>query len=721
MPEEQPSVRVRPGKSYPLGATWDGNGVNFALYSANAHRVDVCLYSEDSSSEPSEVITLPECTNQIWHGFVPDVQPGTLYGFRVHGTFDPQRGLRFNASKLLLDPYAKAIHGEVKWDPSVYAYDFDDPDDDLSLSDEPDDQWLPKSVVIDPTFDWEDDKHPEHRWTDTIIYEVHVKGFTKQFPDMPAELRGTYRGLAHPSAIKHLTDLGVTAVELLPVHAFVDDEFLVQKGLRNYWGYSTLGYFAPEGRYAQSTTGGEQVREFKEMVKALHAANIEVILDVVFNHSCEGNHLGPMLSFRGIDNTTYYRLLPDKPRYYMDLTGTGNTMNLAHHQVLKLVTDSLRYWVTEMHVDGFRFDLASTLGREHFDFDPHGGFFDAIHQDPLLSQVKLIAEPWDVGEGGYQVGNFPILWSEWNDRFRDGVRTFWQTQDGGLADIGYRLTGSSDLYEGSARGPRAGVNLITTHDGFTLEDLVSYAEKHNEANGEDGQDGHDHNISANYGVEGPTDDPAIRALRARQKRNMMASLIFSQGVPMISGGDEIGRTQQGNNNAYCQDNEINWFDWDLDDDKQDFLAFVQHAIRIRQEHPILRLHRFFRGRPAAPNSFKDLTWFRADGHEMEEEDWDAAGARVLGLRISGNAIEELDDEGYPITTPTLLLLLNAGQEDIEFSMPAVNRGTEIDSWKVLLDTSDPRGHSSDSFNEHKAITLKSRTLILCEGLQGPVN
>lgn len=720
MSSDESVIRVRPGKPAPLGATWDGSGVNFALFSEHAERVEVCLFDADDLTQPAHVIELPERTTEVWHGFVPDVRPGTPYGFRVYGPFDPEQGLRFNPSKLLLDPYAKAIYGTVEWDESVYSYTFDDPEDDLSISHVPNDKWVPKAIVIDPAFDWEGDTLPGHAWSDTVIYEVHVKGFTKLHPGVPEPIRGTYRGFAHPAAIRHLTDLGVTAVELLPVHEFVDDQFLVKKGLKNYWGYSTLGFFSPENRYSSSNECGGQVIEFKEMVKALHAANIEVILDVVFNHTCEGNHLGPTLSFRGIDDSSYYRLLPGKPRYYMDLTGTGNTINLAHPQVLKLVTDSLRYWVEEMHVDGFRFDLAATLGREHSDFDPHGGFFDAIHQDPLLSQVKLIAEPWDVGEGGYQVGNFPLIWSEWNDRFRDGVRTFWQTPDDGLADFGYRLSGSSDLYEKSGRGTRASINLITTHDGFTLHDLVSYGEKHNEANGEDNRDGNDHNISANYGVEGPTDDPAINALRERQKRNMMASLLFAQGVPMICGGDEIGRTQDGNNNAYCQDDKISWFDWNLNDEQTAFNAFTRHVLSVRSDHPILRLRGFFKGRPAEPNSIKDLTWFHPDGAEMTEANWSDSTCRALGIRIAGNTIDELDEEGFPITTPTLLLIVNASEDDMSFKLPEVERGEGVDSWKVLVDTDAASGQSDARLPQFSEFELKGRTVMLCEGLEGPV-
>ena len=707
-------MRIRPGSPAPLGATWQGDGTNFALFSAHAARVELCLFETDDQTTPSHVIELPERTTQVWHGFVPDVGPGTRYGYRVHGSFDAERGLRFNGSKLLLDPYARAIDGTVTWDESVYSYDFADPEDDLSLSDVPNDAWVPKSVVVDPAFDWGDDHHPRHAWSDTIIYEAHVKGFSERNTAIPEELRGTYAGLAHPASIAHLTELGVTTLELLPVHAFVDDAFLATKGLRNYWGYSTLGFFAPEARYAAPDGVGSQVTQFKEMVKALHAAGIEVILDVVFNHSCEGNHLGPTLSFRGIDNPTYYRLLPDKPRYYMDLTGTGNTMNIAHPQVLKLVTDSLRYWVEDMHVDGFRFDLASTLGREMYDFDPRGGFFDAVHQDPVLSRVKLIAEPWDVGEGGYQVGNFPLIWSEWNDRFRDGVRAIWQGDNAGPAEIANRIAGSSDLYQASGRDPRASINVITTHDGFTLNDLVTYAEKHNEANGEDNRDGHDHNISANYGIEGPTDDLAITDLRERQKRNMLAMLFLSLGVPMLCGGDEIGRTQQGNNNAYCQDNEISWLDWELDDCRQDLLAYVQTLTTIRRERPLLRRHRFFEGRPLVPDGLKDIAWFRPEGPEMVDGDWSNPAYRAIAIRLAGDALKELDENGDPIEATSLLILLNAHEGEVTFSLPTVDRGSTITTWQEVLNTDDPRGAGEALHAEGDAVVVPGRTVILCE-------
>ncbi|MGC4191909.1 MAG: glycogen debranching protein GlgX [Thermomicrobiales bacterium] len=710
------TARIRPGRPYPLGSSWDGAGTNFAIYSERAEAIEICLY-EDGEDTPSRTFRLPESTTRVWHGYVEGVGPGTFYGIRAYGPFAPEHGLRFNAAKVLLDPYAKAIHGSVTWDSSVYSYSFEDPEDDLSLDEMPSDAAVPKAIVVDPTFDWGDDTLLDRPWEETIIYEVHVKGFTQQHPDIPEHLRGTYSGLAHPAAIDYLKRLGVTAVELLPIHAFVDDQFLVSKGLRNYWGYSTLGFFAPEGRYAADAAAGAQVNEFRAMVKALHAAGIEVILDVVFNHSCEGNHLGPTLSLRGLDNTTYYRLLPDKPRYYMDLTGTGNTLNLAHPQVLKLVTDSLRYWVEEMHVDGFRFDLAATLGREHVSFDTHGGFFDAIHQDPVLSRVKLIAEPWDIGEGGYQVGNFPLIWSEWNDRFRDGVRTLWQTNDAGLADVGYRLSGSSDLYQASGRRPRTSINLITTHDGFTLADLVSYASKHNEANGEDSQDGTDHNISANYGVEGPTDDPEILDLRDRQRRNLMAFLLFSQGVPMLCGGDEIGRTQQGNNNAYCQDDEISWFSWKPSERDQAFFDFVAHAVETRRTFPILRLRQYLRGQPTEPGEIKDLTWFRPDGGEMVDGDWFDPSFRAMALRIAGDTLQELSDDGTPLSSPTMLMLFNAAETDIPFRFPEVDRDEAVRSWRVLVDTNDMRGQSEAIHAEHAELVVPSRTVMLCEGIE----
>ena len=707
---------IRPGTHYPLGATWTGEGTNFAVFSAHAERVDVCIY-DNGDDIPSRTVTLQERTNYIWHGLVPDVGPGTRYGFRVHGTYDPESGHRFNPSKVLVDPYAKAIDGHVTWDNAVYPYDIEGPEDDLEPDAVHNDAYVPKSVVIDPAFDWQGDTSPDRPLLESVIYEVHVKGFTKLHPDVPEELRGTYAGLAHPAAIEHLKNLGVTAVELLPVHEFVDDHFLTQRDLRNYWGYSTLGFFAPANRYSSSGSRGEQVTEFKEMVRNLHAAGLEVILDVVYNHTCEGNHLGPMLSFKGLDNYSYYRQIPGRPRYYMDFTGTGNTLNVPNPQVLTMVTDSLRYWVTEMHVDGFRFDLAPVLARERYEVDPRGGFLDAVHQDPVLSRVKLIAEPWDIGEDGYQVGRFPPLWSEWNDRFRDTVRGFWNTPSGPVADMGYRLTGSSDLFKDTGRGPVASINFIAAHDGFTLRDLVSYNEKHNDANGENSNDGHDHNLSANYGAEGPTDDPDINAIRLRQQRNMLATVFLSQGVPMILGGDEFGRTQGGNNNAYCQDNEISWFDWSLRESERDLVSFVTRLIRIRHDQPILRRRRFFRGQPRRPTGLKDLSWLKPDGTEFNDDDWNDESLPALGLRMPGDSIEERDEDGNVIETSSLLILLNRSEEPLEFQLPLVDRLSTTDHWQMILTTDHPTGEASERYPENSSIEIPGRTVMLFEGVE----
>jgi glycogen operon protein len=708
-----PQTAIQLGSPHPLGATWTGDGTNFAVFSAHAKRIDICLY-DDRDHEPARIITLTDQTNQIWHGFLPSVMPGTRYGIRAYGDYNPARGHRFNSGKVLIDPYARAIDGQVAWDPLMFAYDQEDPDDELAINPAANDAHMPKGVVIDSAFDWQGDQRPNVPWMETVIYETHVKGFTKRHPDIPEELRGTYGAMWHPAVIEHLTSLGVTSVELLPIHAFVDDNILLQKGLTNYWGYNTLGFFAPEARYAAGREPGGQVKEFKTMVRELHRAGLEVILDVVYNHTCEGNHLGPTLSFRGIDNASYYRLLPGKPEYYLDFTGTGNTINASHPQVLTLILDSLRYWVEEMHVDGFRFDLASALGRENYEFDPRGGFFDAIHQDPLLSQVKLIAEPWDIGEDGYQVGNFPIRWSEWNDKFRDDVRSFWQLDNKAVADMGYRLTGSSNLYEWSGRGPSASINLVTAHDGFTLRDLVSYSEKHNAANGENNQDGHSHNVSANYGEEGPTSSPEILAVRSRQQRNMLATLIFSQGVPMLLGGDEINRSQRGNNNAYCQDNELSWYDWHLTEEDQALKEFVAAALEIRRQRPLLRRRRFFKGTPVSVDSFNDVTWLRPDGGEMTAENW-AKGSSSLGMRLSGNLIEESDREGRVITTPSLFMILHANEAATTFLVPLIKRSDEERTWKVLLTTDCPTGDSDASYEEGTELTVPGRTIMLLEG------
>jgi len=701
-----------PGTSYPLGATWDGSGTNFALFSEHATGAELCLFDDASAPSESSRITLSEQTAYVWHTYVPGIGPGQAYGFRVDGPYEPDHGDRFNAKKLLIDPYARALTGSVDWSGPVHDYRMGERGSDLRMDRRNDARYVPRAVVINPAFDWGDDRLPRTPWHNSVIYETHVKGMTRCHPDIPEEHRGTYTGLTHPTILDHLVELGVTAVELLPVHAYVDDAFLVVKGLRNYWGYNTIGFFAPEGRYASKGTHGEQVTEFKEMVKAFHAADIEVILDVVYNHTAEGNHLGPSLSFRGIDNAAYYRLLPDQKRYYLDFTGTGNTINVRHPQVLQLIMDSLRYWVQEMHVDGFRFDLAAALARELFDVDRLAAFFDIIHQDPILSRVKLIAEPWDVGQGGYQVGNFPVLWTEWNGKYRDTTRAFWRGDQRRVAEMAYRLTGSSDLYQGDGRRPYASINFVTCHDGFTLEDLVSYDEKHNDANGEHNRDGHDDNLSSNYGVEGPTDDPEILALRDRQKRNFLATILLSQGVPMLCGGDEFGRTQNGNNNAYCQDNAINWFDWRLDQRDKALLAFTQRLTRIRSEHPTLRRRKFFQGRRIRGSEVKDLTWFRADGREMTEAEWQDEHLSALALRLAGDAIDERDARGNRIIGDTLVFMLNANVESVHFRLPALEQELYF-GWEVLVDTTVPDGSSDTVIGGAGSVALEPRSVLLC--------
>ncbi len=668
-----PAVIPWPGRPYPLGATFDGAGTNFALFSEVAERVELCLFDE-AGSETRHV--LPETTGHVWHGYIPTVTPGQRYGYRVHGPWAPGDGQRCNPAKLLLDPYAKAIEGTVTWHEACYPYRPGSPDrrDDRDSA-----PHVPRSVVINPFFDWSEDHLPRRSLHESVIYEVHVRGFTMTHPGIPDDVRGTYAGLAHPAALQHLTDLGVTAIELMPVHQFVHDQSLVDRGLRNYWGYNSIGFLAPHNEYASTGQSGDQVGEFKAMVRSLHQAGIEVILDVVYNHTAEGNHLGPMLAFRGIDNEAYYRLTDDR-RYYMDYTGTGNSLNVRHPHVLQLIMDSLRYWVLEMHVDGFRFDLASTLARELHDVDRLSAFFDLIHQDPVISQVKLIAEPWDVGEGGYQVGNFPVLWSEWNGRYRDTVRDFWRGEPGAMADFAYRLTGSSDLYEGTGRRPYASINFVTAHDGFTLADLVAYNEKHNEANGENNRDGDSHNRSWNCGVEGPTDDPGILALRRRQRRNMLATMLLSQGVPMLLGGDELGRSQHGNNNAYCQDGPISWHDWANAD--QAMLEFTTRLIAFRLEHPVFLRRRFFQGRPIHGSDLADIVWFTTDGVEMAEEDWGMGHVRDLGMLLSGDAIPTRDERGEPIVDDTFYLMFNALDGAIDATLPA-ERG---ERWQIVMDT-----------------------------------
>ncbi len=673
-----------PGKPYPLGATWDGTGVNFALYSENATKVELCLYDGRSRRE-SDRIQLPEQTAFVWHGYVPNLQPGQLYGYRVHGPWEPARGLRFNPAKLLIDPYAKAVAGRIDWDKPIFPYRFGGENSDMVIDRRDSASGMPKGIVTSPYFDWEHDRPPRIPLSDSIIYEVHVRGFSMLNEQIQPELRGTYAGLASAAALKYLKRLGVTAVELMPVHQFVHDKVLVDRGLRNYWGYNTLNYFSPESQYCSSGDQGSQVPEFKAMVKALHREGIEVILDVVYNHTAEGNQLGPMLSFRGIDNPTYYKLVPDNQRYYMDYTGTGNSLNVRHPQVLKLIMDSLRYWVTEMHVDGFRFDLAATLARELHDVDRLSAFFDIIHQDPIISQVKLIAEPWDVGNGGYQVGNFPVLWAEWNGKYRDTVRRYWKGDEGQLSDLGYRFTGSSDLYQNDGRRPNASINFVTAHDGFSLEDLVSYNDKHNEANGENNQDGANDNNSWNMGAEGPTDNPDILAARERQKRNFLATLLMSQGVPMICGGDELGRTQHGNNNAYCQDNEISWYDWKLDPRKKKLLEFTCKLIEFRKRHPNFRRRRFFQDREVYHPSSKDIAWYRTDGQEMTQEQWNTGWMRSLAMMLNGATLGQVDNAGEPITDDTFLVMLNSSGDSVTYTLPQSprNRG-----WRLLLNTYD---------------------------------
>ena len=675
-------MRIKPGRPYPLGATWDGAGVNFALFSECATKVELCLFDSADASAASQTISLHERTDQVWHCYLADVLPGQLYGYRVHGPYDPANGHRFNHNKVVLDPYAKLIGRDVRWNDALFGYKIGE--DDLSFDERDSAAFAPLAMVVDTAFTWGDDRPLRTPWHKTLIYEVHVKGFTKQHSDIPEALRGTYAGLATEAAIKHLKDLNVTAVELLPVHHFLNDRHLVEKGLSNYWGYNTLSYFAPQATYDAPGNNLEAVHEFKMMVRSLHRAGIEVILDVVYNHTAEGSHMGPTLSWRGIDNASYYRLSPDDPRYIMDFTGCGNTLNMQHPKVLQLIMDSLRYWVTEMHVDGFRFDLASTLARELFEVNKLGAFFDIIHQDPILSQVKLIAEPWDVGPGGYQVGNFPPGWTEWNGKYRDDVRRFWKG-DGGLANVlATRLCGSPDLYEWSGRKPYASVNFITCHDGFGLKDLVCYNGKHNDANGEDNRDGADNNDSWNCGHEGPTDDADIIALRARQKRNFMTTLILSQGVPMLLAGDELGHTQNGNNNTYCQDNELSWLNWELAEDQQRFLAFVKKLTQLRREQAVLQRRSFFNGRSIRGEGVTDVSWFSPSGKDMADTDW-GGFVKCLGMRLAGDLIGEVNEDGEPIVGDTLLMLLNADHNPIPFVLPPTNPHHK---WERLLDTAN---------------------------------
>lgn len=679
-------IKVLHGKPSPLGATWDGEGVNFAIYSENATKIELCLFDSKDPGKEIQRFTIEEVEGNTWHIYLVGAKPELLYGYRVYGPYEPEKGLRFNPAKLLIDPYAKAIQGSVNWQSPVFGYQLGHEDGDLSRNDE-DDAWgMPKGVVINPFFPWDDVPAPHIPWSRTVIYETHVRGLTMKHPAIPPELRGTYAGVASPAMIKYLQTLGITAVELMPVHDFPDDKHLVDRGLHNYWGYNTTNYFSPTAKYSSAGDRGEQVTEFKTMVKALHKAGIEVILDVVFNHTSEGSRFGPTLSFRGIDNPTYYVLTEDK-RYYYDYTGTGNSLNVRHPQVLRLIMDSLRYWVLEMHVDGFRFDLAATLARELHEFDRLSGFFDIIYQDPVLSNIKLIAEPWDLGPGGYLVGKFPILWTEWNGEYRDTVRRYWKGDDGFVSGLGNRLTGSSDLYQGTGKGPYASINFMTAHDGFTLNDLVSYNQKHNEANLEDNRDGTDNNMSWNCGAEGPTDDPAVNELRERQKRNFLATLFLSQGVPMLLGGDEISLTKNGNNNSYCQDNEISWYNWELDEKSKNLLEFTRSLIRLRRDHPVLRRRKYFWGRPIFGAAVRDLLWLRCDGQEMTDEDWNTSWMQCLGLFISGKLTDEVDIEGLTLPDDSLLIILNAHHQEISFALPdGIFKGT----WEVVIDTSSDR-------------------------------
>ncbi|MFC4947520.1 glycogen debranching protein GlgX [Pseudonocardia sp. GCM10023141] len=673
-------MHIWPGSPYPLGATYDGGGTNFSIFSEVAERIDLCLLSDDGTETR---VPLPERNGLTWHGYLPRIAPGQRYGYRVHGPHDPATGRRCNPAKLLLDPYAKAIDGHITWNESLFSYRFDDPD---AFNDADSGPNAMTSVVINPFFDWANDRPLRIPYNETIIYEAHVKGMTMRHPDIPEDVRGSYAGIAHPAMIRHFQELGVTAVELMPVHQFVHDSTLADKELSNYWGYNTIGFFAPHNDYACFGTRGEQVMEFKTMVRSLHRAGIEVILDVVYNHTAEGNHLGPTLSFRGIDNQAYYRLVDGDEQHYYDTTGTGNSLNVRHHESLRLIMDSLRYWVTEMHVDGFRFDLASSLAREFHDVDRLSAFFDLVNQDPIVSQVKLIAEPWDVGDGGYQVGGFPPLWTEWNGKYRDTVRDFWRGEPSSLGEFAARFTGSSDLYEADNRRPIASINFVTAHDGFTLADLVSYNDKHNDANGEGNNDGESHNRSWNCGVEGPTDDDDVIALRERQKRNIIATLLLSQGVPMIAHGDELGRTQQGNNNVYCQDNELSWVDWAEARGNDVLTEFVTRLTALRTAHPVFRRQRFFQGRPIAGSNIDDIAWLRPDGQQMTDDDWTGEHTSSLAVFLNGEGIPDRDQLGGRITDDSFLLLINAHHQLSTFTLPDPSYGR---GWEIVIDTADP--------------------------------
>jgi glycogen operon protein len=702
---------ARPGKPYPLGATWDGAGVNFALFSEHAEAVDLCLFDRGYGATEAARIPVQEQTGYVWHVYVPEARPGLLYGWRVHGAWDPQDGLRFNANKLLLDPYAKATSGSVAWSASLFGHDTAHADD-LTFDERDSAPYMAKGVVIEAGFSWGDDRPLRTPWHDTLIYEAHVKGLTRLWPDLPETLRGTYAGLADPKVINYLQELGITAIELLPVHQSVSESHLLEHNLTNYWGYNTLAFFAPDPRLAAAQTPGAVVNEFKTMVKSLHNAGIEVILDVVYNHTAEGNHLGPTLSLKGIDNLAYYRLVPDDARYYMDFTGTGNTINMLNPFTVQLVMDSLRYWVQEMHIDGFRFDLATALAREVYEVDQLSAFFQVVHQDPVISQVKLIAEPWDVGHDGYQVGNFPVHWTEWNGRYRDSIRRFWRGEPGQLGELAYRLTGSSDLYAHNGRRPYASVNFVTCHDGFTLHDLVSYERKHNEANAEDNRDGTNDNLSWNGGVEGETTNPSVLTTRAQQMRNFLTTLAVSQGVPMLLAGDEIARTQGGNNNAYCQDNDVSWLNWTLDESRQAMLDWTKRVFALRREHPALRRRTHFQGRPIVGAGVKDISWLRPDGSEMTEEVWHEEGHHALGMWLAGAATDLTDDEGTPIHDDTLVVLLNSSSDGVEFRLPP--GGESGEHWQLLVDTSRPTepGIEMTDYRGRQRYPLRGRSMAI---------
>ncbi|MDB5010779.1 MAG: glycogen operon protein [Mucilaginibacter sp.] len=702
------NIITSPGKPFPLGATWDGEGVNFTLYSENATAVELCLFDVDKDQAASAKIKITERTDFIWHIYVKDLGPGQMYGFRVHGPYEPENGHRFNPNKLLLDPYAKAVSGVIDWDDALFGYQIGHPDEDLSFSETDSAPYLPKSVVINPNFDWEEDTSPTLAYYNTVIYETHVKGFTKLHPEIPEEIRGTYAAIAHPVCIAYLKDLGITAIELMPVHQFLSDRSLKEKGLTNYWGYNTIGFFAPDARYSSSGVRGEQVLEFKNMVKELHKAGIQVILDVVYNHTGEGNQMGPTLSFKGIDNASYYRLEEDK-RYYKDYTGTGNTLNANLPNVLRLMMDSLRYWIIEMHVDGFRFDLAATLARELHEVNRLSAFFDIIHQDPVISQVKLIAEPWDIGEGGYQVGKFPAGWAEWNGKYRDCIRDYWSGSENTLGEFANRITGSADLYK-DYRRPTASINFVTAHDGFTLNDLVSYNEKHNEANGENNNDGESHNRSWNCGVEGPTNDPQINELREKQKRNFIATLFLSQGVPMLLAGDELSRTQQGNNNAYCQDNEISWLHWDTVD--TELLKFTRKLIRLRNQHSVFSRKNWFRGTPVKANGIEDIAWFLTDGLQMEEEHWNQDHAKSFAIFLNGKGINAADSQGNKVTDDSFYVIFNAHDGSLNYKLPHEIYASD---WRIIIDTSKAdMKESGEKFNAGQTILVKDRSLVVLQ-------